>query len=335
MSSALQVIKGATLAGLTTLGLGGPLEALLKLARPEELEQAVELERALGLKTVVLGRGSNILGQSDGPLPLLAIKADFGPEPYLIEGAELKALRKESAAETAEAETADAAGKTLVRAGCGVPLPALVRFTIENGLAGMAGLAGIPGSLGGAVAMNAGSYGAETGDVLHSVRVFSPEYGFETFSVAELRAAGLGYRHFALPGKNRPAPRWFVIIEAVFAFVPGNKDALKAEFQDCLTRKKATQPVQGRSAGCVFKNPAPGVSAGKLLDEAGFKGKRRGNMAFSDLHANFLLNLRAEGENGKAPVSNAADAMQLVQEAQQAVLEKSGHKLEMEVKLWP
>ncbi len=310
MSGFLNIVGKPKLSGLTTLGLGGEAEALVSVLSEEGLEKLPGIVREYGLKTVVLGRGSNILATDDGPVPLLLVRPEFGPEPEIA---------------------GEEGGKVLVGAGAGVSLPALVNRTVEWGLAGLAGLAGVPGSVGGAVAMNASSYGAETGACLHTVSVFTPEKGIEIHSRENLLKAGLGYRRFALPQKEgETAPAWFMITGAVFALERGNSAALRAETQSCLERKKATQPVKARSAGCVFKNPASGLSAGKLLDEAGFKGKRLGNMAFSELHANFLINLREDGKSG-----SAADAMRLINEARAAVLAASGQRLELEVKLWP
>jgi UDP-N-acetylmuramate dehydrogenase len=92
-----------------------------------------------------------------------------------------------------------------------------------------------------------------------------------------------------------------------------------------MARKKASQPVTAASAGCVFKNPAPETPAGRLLEAAGFKGKRLGGMAFSGMHANFLVN---EGEGA------SADALELMEMAKRAVYEQTGIMLEPEVRLW-
>ena len=96
---------------------------------------------------------------------------------------------------------------------------------------------------------------------------------------------------------------------------------MRAKAREIHERKKATQPVNARSAGCVFKNP-PGKSAGMLLDQAGFKGRRVGNMAFSELHANFLVNLGG---------GRSAEALELLDTARATVLDRFGERLETEV----
>jgi len=99
---------------------------------------------------------------------------------------------------------------------------------------------------------------------------------------------------------------------------------VRARMAENLARKKASQPMRAHSAGCVFKNPE-GLSAGKLLDDAGFRGKRLGDMAFSDLHANFLINM-GRGES--------AAALELLENARTAVAGRCGITLQTEVKLW-
>jgi UDP-N-acetylmuramate dehydrogenase len=138
----------------------------------------------------------------------------------------------------------------------------------------------------------------------------------------------LGYRRFTLPARLRPSASgsWFLIIEAEFCLPRQEAADIRAEMQSCLRRKVETQPLNVPSAGCVFKNP-PGQAAGRLLEEAGFKGRVRGELAFSPLHANFLVNTTGRGR--------AEDAFALILEARETVLARSGIFLETEVEIWP
>lgn len=285
----------------TTLRLGGQTRAEVVVGAEEDLLELPGLLKKLDAAPLILGRGSNILAM-DEDLPLALVSVDFGTAPAVIE---------------------DRGAEKLVSVGANQPLPGFLAWCAQNGLAGLEGLAGIPGSVGGAVAMNAGSYGCETGDCLSAVRVFSPEKGLDWLPRSEI---SLVYRHFAPCPEGGKAPDWFVIAEARFLLPCGEPSAIKAAMRENLRKKAATQPISAASAGCVFKNPAPGISAGKLLDEAGFKGKRCGDMMLSGMHANFLIN----AGNG-----SSSQAMELLSEAIKIVHDKFGYKLEYEVKVLP
>lgn len=295
----LKLSEAPKLRELTTLRLGGQALALISVERATDLDALPAALERLGGTPAVLGRGSNILA-NDRPLPLVLVRPDFrhGPEP--------------------------AGGKkddgVLVRVGAGVSLPRLLAWAARHGLAGLEGLAGVPGTVGGGVAMNAGSYGCELGPLLAELQVFSVRGGVRT-----LRPGGFVWRYRGMDvpdlGEN---PGWWMACEAVLWLTPDKPERIRARMRENLVRKKATQPVRAASAGCVFKNPE-GMSAGKLLDEAGFRGKRLGGMAFSDLHANFLVN-EGEGES--------AAALELMERAAEAVAGRFGVVLLHEVKLW-
>lgn len=192
-------------------------------------------------------------------------------------------------------------------------------------MGGLTGLAGIPGLLGGAVAGNAGSFGDDIKGCLSGVSLFSPALGRVSLQAGELE---MGYRHFNLPQLDGEAagPRdWFIIEGAEFNCAKANPDLLRDRFGECLAQKRRSQPVGEAGAGCIFKNPSEGP-AGKLLDEAGFKGRARGGMSFSELHANFMVN---DGSG------TSAQAFELIDEAREAVRQAFGVRLELEVKVWP
>ena len=138
------------LAPRTTLRIGGTAIAELVLERREDLDLLHDRLRALGGKPLVLGAGSNILAH-DGDLPLVLIRPFFNDGPQIV---------------------GEHDGRILVRAGAGVPMARLLRFCAVNGLSGLEGLVGIPGSVGGAVAMNAGSHGAETCKNIYNIQAF-------------------------------------------------------------------------------------------------------------------------------------------------------------------
>lgn len=334
----LKIIHEPSLAERTSLGLGGKAVAEILLREMSGLEHLPGLLKTLGGEPRSLGRGSNILAldRPDGArhearpgrlLPLTLVKVDFKDEPSLVP----------------EPVEVDGEPAILARSGASCKLPALLSKLAAWGLSGLEGLGGIPGDVGGAVAMNAGSYGCEIADCLHEVTVFTLSEGLRTLKRGDFTCSYRSFKPtaFDAAAKTRQSgelDEWFIIIDAVFALRPSDPALISRTMKDNIQRKKATQPLQARSAGCLFKNPASGLSAGKLLDEAGFKGRRCGGMAFSELHANFLVNEGGAGWAGGAggrERGTSAQAFELIHDAQNTVLERYGVRLEMEVKVWP
>ena len=296
------------LAAMTSIHLGGPALAHLEITGPEGFDALPEIHRRIGGALRPFGRGTNIIA-SDAPLPLLLLS---------YAGKEISPLSDEDSLAGSASDTA------LIRAEAGALLPLLVNTATAIGLEGLEGLGGIPGSVGGAVRMNAGSYGSVTGNCLYSVTVFFPDRGVVSYTADQLVS---GYRSFALPEADSP----YLLISATFALKKGNASALKARVREVLATKRATQPVADSSAGCVFKNPppmadGPGLPTGKLMELSGFKGYQLGGMAFSAMHANFLVN---QG------TGTAAAAHDLMGQAKAKVLQDHGIALETEVVLWP
>lgn len=279
----------------TTLRMGGNAIAEVVLTHADDCEQLPEILKKLGGEPLIIGRGSNLLAKN-GDLPIVVVNPAIETEPVCIE---------------------DEGEDVLVHVGAGVKLPRFLNWCANQGYCGLEGLAGIPGTVGGAVAMNAGSYGGEIADCLDSVAVYTPEAGTAVYKKSSVV---LLYRHFSIPAVNGKP----VVLGATFRFRKVDAQKIKAVIQENLKRKKATQPVSAHSAGCVFKNPAQGVSAGMLLDNCGFKNKIHGGVAFSSLHANFLINVN----NGTSD-----EAFELLQMAHDSVLQHSGYSLQLEVKV--
>ncbi len=201
-------------------------------------------------------------------------------------------------------------GGTDVWLGAATPLPGLVRRAQKAGLSGLEGLLGVPAVLGGAVAMNAGTRFGEMSDTLQEVELFVGG-GLERVPAADL---GLSYRSATLP-------EGAVVTRARLRLTPSTPAAVQ-DYMDRVDAARAGQP-KVKSAGCAFKNPA-GESAGRLIDEAGLKGRRVGDAMVADEHGNFVLNLGA---------ATAADVLALVREVQ-AELAARGTRLELEWRLW-
>lgn len=287
-------ILSPSLASLTTLRLGGKAIALLLPEKEEDLELAEKRACELGGTLSVIGKGSNLLAR-DGDLSLVLLSMEKWTDLEICD---------------------DGGDFVIVAAGAGVSMPRLLRFCLSNGLTGLEGLAGIPGSVGGACAMNAGSFGCETGARLHSIQIFTRG----NLECIERKDLNFGYRSVKMK-ENKPLP---LVVRAKFALTRGVKNDIFSRMNLNFMEKKSRQPVTSWSAGCAFKNPPEAPSAGKLLEDAGFRGKTRGGMAFSEKHANFLINTGP---------GTSASAFALLEEAAEAVWKKSGIHLEPEIRM--
>lgn len=290
---------GPKLARKTSLRLGGTAIAEIAPADLEDLAMVDEQVRRLGGQPYALGRGSNILA-SDGELPFVLVRPANAMAPQIV---------------------ASHDDQVSVRCGAAVSMPALLGFCMRNGLSGLEGLVGIPGSVGGSIAMNAGSFGHQICDRLDCATVFW-DGAARKIARADITP---GYRRLELniDGKN-VENSFFFVHEVTFVLTRKKRNGILSQMRLNFIQKKSRQPVTAWSAGCVFKNPSPDQPAGKLLEAAGFRGKRQGGMAFSEMHANFLIN---EG-NGSAMAAH-----DLIAQARDAVKKLFGIDLEMEVKI--
>lgn len=306
----MNIIDRPALAPLTTLGLGGRALAEIRLDSPEDcLNLADVLADRQNVR--VLGGGSNLLVH-DGDLPFVVLRPLFGAKSPSGGAAEPEIMGEEDGPD---------GRRTLIRVGAGMRVPHLLAWSAARDLAGLEGLVGVPGRVGGAVAMNAGAYGCSTAPLMRSLDVFTPEKGLHTLTPEGWKAT---YRHFSLVEECA----WYMSVSVVLSLRRAAPGSVRAAVRENFLRKKSVQPVHEHTAGCVFKNPE-GLSAGKLLDEAGMKGRRLGAMYFSPMHANFLVHDMKCGIPGRCD-----DALALIREAQKAVFENSGVRLSMEVKEW-
>ena len=202
-----------------------------------------------------------------------------------------------------------------VEVGAGYPFPKLVRQAIELGIPGLPGCPGIPGTVGGVVFMNAGGRFGSVSDALIEVSGLDAEG--QPFRRV-IQEGDLGYRSSPFAG--------CVVTGATFRRDPGlDLTVLQALFRDAMAWKRETQPLSAQSAGCIFKNPAGTSSAGRLIEEAGLKGRRVGGAMVSHVHANFIVNVGG---------ATAADVHALIDAVQQEVLGRHGVALELEVRVW-
>ncbi len=281
-----RVQAGAALAPFTWFRTGGPAEWL---ARPADAEDLVALlaGRPAGEPLTVMGAASNLIVR-DGGVPGLVVRL----------GGAFGGVQVEADGVVAGAAALDAA---------------VAEHAAAAGLSGLEFLCGIPGSVGGAVAMNAGAYGAETGDVLDWAEVATPR-GALRLPASAFRFA---YRHAALPDDA-------VVVRARLRARPaGNRAAIAARMAEIRASREETQPVRARTGGSTFKNPPGGRKAWELIDAAGCRGLQRGAAQVSEKHCNFLLNTGG---------ATAAELEALGEEVRARVLAHSGVPLEWEIK---
>lgn len=286
-----EVAFNASMKEHTSLGIGGPADVVVSPEDPVSLKNIVMLLGRQKVPFLPLGGGTNILVR------------DAGIEGVVIK---LKAFNRiEIIHET------DDHVELFVEAG--LLLQKLVNFCREKGYAGMEGLIGIPGMVGGALCGNAGSYGCEIRDLLISVVVLRSDGNLERLMPEEL---GFGYRTSNIRSED-------IVLSANMKFMKDDAAAVAARTEEFFMQKKRAQPVGERSAGCVFRNPE-GMSAGKMIDEAGCKGMRIGGIEVSTLHANFFLN-RGQGR--------ADDYLRLMDAVSAKVRERFQVALEPEIRV--
>jgi UDP-N-acetylenolpyruvoylglucosamine reductase len=281
------VRENAPLSGRTTLRIGGPARFFVEVHDVDALAALLRAGRAEGLPVLALGKGSNLLVPDAGfPGVVFTLVGDF-----LV----------------ARIEAPE------VVAGGGMSLMSLAVATQRAGLSGLENLSGIPSSLGGAVRINAGSYGSELFDVLVSADLVSAVGERRTVPAA---AISHGYRWTALSETDD------VVTGARIRLVPKAPDEIAARTAEVAAKRKGALPKQP-NAGSIFKNP-PGLFAGKLLEECGLKGRRVGGAEISPVHANVIVNTGG---------ATAADVWELMDELKTAVKEKFGIELVPEIQV--
>ena len=284
----VQLKPGTSLAGLTSLGIGGTTD-LLRVEKHEAIPDLLHLLDDQGVPHKFLGGGSNLL-VGDGELPWVVLQL-VSPEPDIVlEG------------NFAQVDAAADLGRT-------------VTFCAKNDLGGMEGLIGVPGTVGGALRMNAGAYGMQIGSYVREVKLYrAASRKMETLSGHQI---SFEYRHTSF------APDDMML--AVKLELPSKpyREILKG-IRICNEKRRASQPLGQKSAGCIFKNP-PGASAGRMIDELNLKGLSVGDARVSDRHANFFVN------TGRA---SAKDMLALIADVRNRVQNSFGVILEYEVVVW-
>jgi UDP-N-acetylmuramate dehydrogenase len=284
----VEVRAGTSMSAETYLGIGGTTD-LLRIQRHDSIPDLLRLLDNHQIPHKFLGGGSNLLVQ-DGELPWVVLQLAASEPEVTLDG------------NFAQVDAAADLGRT-------------VTYCAKNDLGGMEGLIGVPGTVGGALRMNAGAYGMQIGTYVREVKLYrAAERKIEILRGDQI---SFEYRHTSF------APDDMML--AVKLELPSKpfKEILQG-IRICNEKRRASQPLGQKSAGCIFKNP-PGASAGRMIDELGLKGLSVGDARVSDRHANFFVN---------AGSASAADMLSLIGDVRERVAKHFGVAMEHEVVLW-
>ena len=271
----------------TTFRIGGECDIFCEPKNANELAGLIRLLNENNQSYIVLGNGSNVLVSDEG-----------------IRGVVIKIGEQMSEASVCGEE---------ITVGAGMLLSRLAKRAMNESLSGMECISGIPGSVGGAVYMNAGAYGAEIADILQSVTYVSREGAIITLEKEDL---SLGYR------KSVFMENGGIVTSCVLKLKKGDKEKIAQAMAEVTKKRVEKQPLELPSAGSTFKRPQ-GYFAGALIEECGLKGYSVGGAKVSEKHAGFVVNF----DN-----ATANDVLAVIEHVQKTVYEKFGVRLEPEVK---
>jgi UDP-N-acetylmuramate dehydrogenase len=277
-----------SLAELTSLGIGGTTD-LLRIKKHELIPDLLTLLDANGVPHKFLGGGSNLLVEDD-ELSWVALQL-ARPEPDVVLDGNF-----------AQVDAAADLGRT-------------VTYCAKHDLGGMEGLIGVPGTVGGALRMNAGAYGMQIGSYVREVKLYRT--GSRKIEILRGDEISFEYRHTSF------APDDMMLAVKLELPSKAYREILQG-IRICNEKRRSSQPLGQKSAGCIFKNP-PGASAGRMIDELGLKGHSVGDARVSDRHANFFVNA------GRA---TAKDMLALMADVRAHVHKAFGVELENEVVVW-
>lgn len=277
-----------SLAEYTSWKVGGPANVFYNADNIEELAKFVQYCRGNFVDMYVLGGGSNLLVRDEGVSGAVIRINTPGFGDINIEG-----------------------NKCWI--GAGVKLSNFVKKAAGLGLSGLEGLAGIPGTVGGALKMNAGGKYGVVSSCLNYIKGITHD-GKEV----EMKREDIKFEYRASGLED------IIILGAYFTLTPSEPVNVQSRTREIFEEKAKSQPLELKTAGCVFKNP-PGDSAGRLIDQLGMKGVMCGEAVVSDTHANFIIN------RGNA---KASDIMSLINMIREQVLHSLRVRLELEIKVW-
>jgi len=273
----------------STFGIGGCAKIFLLPRNQSEIKKILKYSKENNIKIFFIGSGSNLLFSDEGfDGIIISLKKTFKNLEVFDNGH--------------------------IIAGSGVILVKMVTKAISKNIKGLESLAGVPGTLGGALYMNAGAYGAEISNYFISAKFLNMD-GEE--KVITNKDVDFSYR-------KSNFPKDYILVEAEFKCNKGDIEEIVKNKSKFSKSRRESQPLQYRSAGSIFKNPSSDLAAGYLIDNAGLKGIKKGNAMISEKHANFIVNLGGASSN---------DVIHLIRLIKKEVDKKFKINLDLEVKL--
>ena len=305
----MNILENVPMSERTSFKVGGPAKYFVKAESVDDIKEAIQFAKEHSLPNFILGKGTNLLVSDRGFNGIIIQLGKFFSEISNF-------------------------GNGKIRAKGATPLARLARYTINEGLAGIHKLAGIPGSLGGAIYMNAGAYGQDVSQTCIEVESIDADGNLHKRAAKD---CNFSYRHSVfqeLASSATSTESAETILAATFQLTPAEsigktaKD-LEAEMQECMTKRRNSQPLSMPNAGSTFKRLDAGAAAtptqiapGYYIEQAGLKGFRIGAAEVSRVHANFIVN---------AGGATAADIKQLSEYVQKVVAEKFSIQLKREI----
>ncbi len=293
IKKAFQVSADVPMKQYTRFKVGGPADLLALPENRQELLAILAAAKNASVPVTVVGGGSNLLVSDQGIRGLVVVTTHLTSE-----------IRSEKETDNS----------ILVCADAGERLSAVCRYTVTHGLTGLEFCAGIPGTIGGAVMMNAGTASQGICKKIQYLDILD----LDTLTVKILKKQDLVFTYRRVELDNH------LILRIGLALTAGDPKIVQQRFAANVKHKQTTQPMHLPSAGCFFKNPDPKSSAGKLIQDAGFKGAFCGDARVSDLHANYIVNCGS---------ATCQDILALKTRIQKAVFDRYGIMLETEVKI--
>jgi len=271
----------------TTIKVGGEADALFMPADESELKEILDETIRNKWPHIVLGAGSNVIVRDGG-----------------IEGLVIYMKGTMNSINVAD---------NRIIAGAGATLPELAKRAGKEGLTGLEWAVSIPGTIGGAVVCNAGAFGSSIADVFEEADAVMPS--------GEIKKLGNGEISFSYRSSSLPSGT--VLKSVTLGLKKRDKKKVEALMKELVERRKENQPLGQPSSGSIFRNPES-AAAGRLIEEAGCKGMRRGGAMVSEKHANFIINTGG---------ATAADVIALIDQVCSAVKNSFGVELELEVQI--
>jgi len=285
------ISENLSLASITSFKVGGPAKVYICPRTERDISEIMSFSYREGIPLWVLGGGTNVLVH------------DNGLSGIVVGTSKLRGM------------TWEVKGSTVyVRVDSGVTLPELVAISLRNGWSGLEFAAGIPGTIGGALAGNAGANGEAVGYLAEWIRTVERDGRIIKWKKEDLK---FSYRYSSVYSPSR------VISQCCLKLAVSDRKKILERFME-YKKRRGFQPKNGRTAGCVFKNPSADVSAGMLLERAGCKGLTKGGAFVSREHANFI---EVRGN------ARASDIYSLIEYCREKVYAYSGVVLELEIKL--